>query len=199
MSNTIDHIPFATLVDLVEGRYTSDERTQAHLTSCSMCARDVAWLQQIIVLMRTDQSEAAPASVVARAKRLFRPQAAPARPSLRQRITAALSFDSARSPLALGMRGEGQSERQLLFSAGDLAVDLRITPASSLWAVSGQVLGAADGRQITLAGARGAAQATLNELSEFVLPPVPAGSYTITLQLDGLDVDIPAIEIGSAG
>lgn len=197
MSDSRSHIQFALLADLVEQQRAPDAQVREHLATCAACARDLEWLTRVIGAMRADQTQAAPAEVVARAKRIFRaPTSAAARPSLRQRVAAALSFDSATMRPAFGMRSAGALERQLLFSAGPLDVELRLIPAASDWIVAGQILGAGGGRQVELRGPAGSATAGVNSLGEFRLPPVPAGRYALVVQLDDQDLDIPEIELG---
>jgi hypothetical protein len=116
---------------------------------------------------------------------------------LHSRILAALHFDSVGLAPAFGVRSGKPGARQLLFHAGVDEIDLRIEPAGQAWTVSGQVLGgsAANGRAI-LQGTAGISQTTLNELSEFTLPPVQAGSYKLVLSLANVDVEIEEIRIG---
>jgi anti-sigma factor RsiW len=204
VSSHHNHIAYTLLVDMVEGRLRPDAAMLAHLADCPACAGNTAWLERVLGLMRSDTSVDAPPELVARAKRLFQIQPPAARPSLRQRIAAVLSFDSAATPLAFGMRGGMAGERQLLFNAGQLDVDLRIAPsAASLpggqagWALSGQILGVDGGRRIELRGPAGTATAPINALGEFALPPVPAGEYTLTLQLAEIDLDLPVLAVGS--
>jgi hypothetical protein len=51
------------------------------------------------------------------------------------------------------------------------------------------------GGNVALHGSDIALEADLNELHEFTLPPVPAGSYTLTLHTGELDIEIPELEI----
>jgi hypothetical protein len=200
VSQILDHIPFSRLIDLVEGRFSPDELAGArlHLGECPRCAAEMAWLERVIGLMRTDSAEHAPAQAVATAKRLFRPAAQPqARPAARTRLVAMLQFDSARTPIALGMRSGVPAERQLLYSVSSYLLDLRLAPQGSLWVISGQLLGADAGRQVELDGPAGTLRTTLNDLSEFVLPPAPAGAYTLRLQLDDLDIMVDGLEVGA--
>lgn len=194
MKNTSEHIRFTRLVDLVEGRLSTGEQhdIREHLVACAVCADQVAWLERVIGLMRSDASEQPPERVLAAAKRLFRlPMLA-----TRQQLMASLQFDSARTPVAQGRRAGTQSDRQLLFAASNYLLDLRIAQQGDLWVVSGQLLGTDNGQQVELNGPAGTTQARLNEMSEFVLPPSPPGTYTIKLQLAELDITIPGLEIG---
>src|SRR5438034_11031576 len=97
-----------------------------HILACTVCAAQIAWLERVIGLMRTDTAEQLPARAVAAAKRLFRPPAQTAWPAARQQLMATLQFDSARTPVALGRRAGAQTERQLLFAVSSYLLDLRI-------------------------------------------------------------------------
>jgi anti-sigma factor RsiW len=191
------HIPFARLVDLVEGRMPADEqaRSQSHLSSCPRCGAEYDWLRRVIDLMRTDDSQDAPPHVVARAARLLRTQPEAPQVGLRQWF-AALHFDSAQLPSAVGVRAGQPTERQLLFTAAGLDLDLRVTPADAQWVVSGQVLGQDVGGHVELKGP-GATQAPLNELSEFRLSPVAAGTYRLTLRLADFEIVVEGLEVGT--
>src|SRR5262249_43634363 len=193
----VEHISFTTLVDLVEGRRAFDQHLRAHIAACPACAADLAWLEQIIALMRGDQLPAAPPDLLAHAKALFRAHALDQPARTRRRLIAVLNFDSARSPAAPGMRAGVLATRQMLFSVEEYSVDVRIARNGTLWAVSGQLLGLDNARSVALHGSQGTICGALDNLSGFSLPPVPAGTYTLTLHLDDLDIEIPALEVGS--
>ena len=193
------HIPFELLVDLAEGRAAPEDSrdARAHLSTCAACAGQLARVERLAGLMRTDNSVDAPRDVLAGAINLF--AARPRRAGLLRRVVAALSFDSGALRPAFGVRsGQATSSRQLLFSAGGVDVDLRLAPGEEGWAISGQVLGECAGGWAELGGAEEsgeAARAELNELCEFALPAVPAGSYTLRLRLDDLLVEIPDVNL----
>jgi len=108
-----------------------------------------------------------------------------------------LRFDSAQLPRAVGRRSGSSAERQLLFRAESLDLEVRVAQSGSLWEVSGQVLNA-DARGLAeLQGSAGEVQATLNEVGEFLLTPVPAGRYALILQLTTVDIEIAGLEIGA--
>jgi anti-sigma factor RsiW len=196
VSDISDHILFARLADLVESRLTPGEQIEVrqHLLACPRCAADVAWLERVIGLMRTDTAENPPAHAVDTVKRLLQP---PAIPSARRQLAATLQFDSARTPSALGMRAGAQTERQMLFVVSSYLLDLRIAQHGGLWTISGQLLGADKGRQIQLHGSAGTERAALNDLSEFTLPSSPPGNYTLIVQLTDLDITIAGLELGA--
>ena len=203
MRLTPRHIPFARLADLAEGRLSPEEAAEqrAHLADCTSCSAQAAQLGHLAALMRADTSEDAPHALVADVVRMFRARRAATadEPGLLRRLVAALTFDSSSLTPAFGVRsGQAAPARQLLFSAGDLDVDLRLAQGPEGWTVSGQVLGPCKGGEVELVGAEGstAARAALNELCEFtLLPPQPDGTYALRLRLDGAEVEIPELSL----
>lgn len=202
MNTSFPHIPSNRLADLAEGRLPPDEQVQleAHLAACARCSGEVAELKRLVELMRADNAEDAPPSVIARTVRLFHSRAVPApdSPGLRRHVAAVLRFDSAGLAPAFGVRSGEPSARQLLLSAEAHDLDLRIEPADKLWIVSGQVLGEpAAGGQAELRGETTTRQAALNEQCEFSLPPVPAGRYKLILHLANENVEVDDLRIGT--
>ncbi|HVF57884.1 MAG TPA: hypothetical protein VM934_17160 [Pyrinomonadaceae bacterium] len=198
------HISFARLADLVEGRLTSGDaaEAQAHISGCRRCSQQATELGRVTQLMRTDTSKDAPRDVLLNAVEMFRARpVAEEKPGFLRRLVATLSFDSSSLTPAFGVRsGQAAPARQLLFSTGKMDVDLRLAPGGEGWTVSGQVLGPCPaGGRVEIEGSReavGAAEsAELNNLCEFILPPVPAGSYTLRLRLDDLEVEIPELDL----
>jgi anti-sigma factor RsiW len=193
----LNHLTFAKLADLAEGRLSSNEQeaSSSHLSTCSRCTAKLASLNSVVGLMRTDRAEDAPPELVARAINLFRSRAATRQPSLVKRIVAALSFDSLQMSPAFGVRSGQSSARQLLFVAGEYDLDLRITQNGETWNVSGQVFGEeCVGGKIELEGET-AIRADLNNQCEFTMAAVPAGSYQLRLRLPDLEVEIPQLEL----
>lgn len=199
MKHLQNHIPFVRLADLADGRLSSADQAELaqHLLACPRCTADLAWLKHTTGLMRSDTGEDAPKYAIAAAKRLFQSRGAPARPSMRQRLVAALQFDSASRPLAMGMRAGAAAERQLLFAIDPYLIDVRVAPSGGLWVVSGQLLGADEGAEVELSGPAAVLRSTLNEVSEFSLPPAPAGSYELTLQLADHELTIADLDLGA--
>jgi hypothetical protein len=195
------HIPFARLVDMVEGRLAPEAEAQlrAQIVGDQRANADVRWLERVVAAMRRAAAweEEPPPEVVARAVRLFQPRGLPEPLKPLRRLRAMLDFDSLHRPQPAGIRSGQPLERQLLFTAGDLSIDLRIIPSGALWSLVGQVLGPSrGGGQAALASPAAAAEAALNELSEFMLPPVPAGDYTLTLRLADIEVEVDRLQIG---
>jgi len=118
-----------------------------------------------------------------------------------RRIVAALSFDSATLAPAFGVRSASAAAeaRQLLFSAEGTDLDLRVSRANGDdWRVSGQLLSAdsAAGGNVELLGEAISVQATLNELCEFALPPVPQGTYMLLLRTGETIIEV-SLDMGS--
>lgn len=200
VSLNLSHISHARLVDWADGRLPPDQQpaVAAHLAECARCRGQAERITRLLAAMRGDDSQDAPPALIARAVQLFRSRAAEPAPSLLQRLTAVLRFESSPLTPAFGLRGASEQTRQLLFAAGDYDVDLRIVPAGSLWQVSGQVLGAEIGAGAAeLAGAAATLATEIDALSAFSLPPAPAGRYALTLTWPALAIAIDDLRLGA--
>jgi hypothetical protein len=193
------HIEFEQLVDLAEKRLPAKRRGDAlaHVSDCSRCTAQLAQIDKAISLMRTDALGDVPRDVLANAFNIFCASVAPAKLSVARRVLAALTFDSAHTAPAYGLRSAAiGATRQLLYNASEIDMDVRITSSDDAWIVSGQVLGeCAGGGKVDLQGAGGTAHAALNELCEFTLPAVSSGSYTLRLHLTDIEIEIPGLEL----
>jgi anti-sigma factor RsiW len=197
-----NHIAFERLADMAEGRVPADETAdeREHIASCERCSRQAAELARVTTLMRADTSEDAPRDLVFNAIQLFHSRRTESAPGLLRRIIAALAFDSSTRTHAFGVRsGQAAPARQLLFGAGDFDVDLRLAAGEEGWTVSGQVLGPCDGGRVEAfafgADDEAAARASLNDLCEFTLPPVPEGVYALRLRLNDTEIEIPELSL----
>jgi anti-sigma factor RsiW len=188
---------YEELVDLVEGRLSSEaeEQVRSRAAAHASAAEELAETERLIGLMRNYSLQEAPSPVIARAARLMR-QSRPAQPSLRQRVVALLRFDSWQQPAAAAVRTGQNATRQILFYAEGYDVDVRVTPAGSTWVVTGQVLGPNTGGAAELHGPL-LEQTTLNDMSKFTFSSVPSGTYTLTLRLEEIDVEIAGLELQS--
>jgi hypothetical protein len=117
-------------------------------------------------------------------------------------VTAVLSFDSwSQPPVAMGMRGSGSDTRHLLFSTPGGDVDLHVAAVAEHFAISGQLLGRDEGGRVELTPSSGLAEGpptsmTLDELGEFRLEGLAAGSYRLSLRLSQEVIVLPVIDIG---
>jgi hypothetical protein len=206
------------LVDLAEGLLSpDDERTlRAQVAAHPQRAAELARLEALIALMRQDTTDDAPDHVISQAQRIFQPAppvsgvSSPQQglidagaAALRQ-VIAVLQFDSFRAPQAFGVRqsGIGSEVRQVLYNADPYDLDLRIAPHDGNWQISGQVLGADDEDTIVgtveLSSTTPPTSVPCNDFGEFVLPPVPAGVYRLTVRLPDRAITIEALEVGQA-
>lgn len=194
------HVEFERIADIIEGRLTDDRRAAslAHISACSRCSEAMKEIEDVIHTMRTDASEDAPGYAVTAALHAFRSKIK-SEPSGLTRVLAALNFDSFTLAPQFGLRSSLQSERQLIFSAGDNELQLQISPAGEEWTVAGQILGPCSGGQVEMRGTDFTVQTDLNALCEFALPPVSSGSYTLTLQMAEVELYISDLRLGDPG
>jgi len=188
------HISLETLVDIVEGRATSAalEGAVAHITSCSDCVDTLRRLQQVIFTMKTDTGPDAPRDLLHSAINIFSPEK---RSPLRH-IIAILTFDSRVAGPAYGIRSLRSSSRQLLYSAQDTDLDLRVTVQNDECIVAGQVIRAdCVNGQVEISGDAGSATASLNEVCEFTLPAIPLGNYALRINMPDVQIEIPELEL----
>lgn len=188
------HISMETLANLVEGRATSAalEEAVAHISTCSDCADTLLHLEQVILMMKSDTSEDAPRDVLQSAINVYTPE----RQTPLRHIIAILTFDSRYAGPAYGVRSLRSVSRQLLYSAQETDVDLRITVQNDECIVAGQVIRAdCVGGQVEIAGDAGSATASLNEVCEFTLPAIPLGNYSLKVKMPDVQIEIPELEL----
>ena len=192
------HIDFAKLLDIAENRANDEGQKAAgqHLKSCEACSEKLGEVSRVLALMRSDDSVDAPRDVLAYARNLYN-AAAFSRPSVLRKIVAALTFDSAdKLTPAFGVRSGQTDARQLLYSAENSDIDLRITAQDDRCVITGQLLGAdCAPAEAEIEGSSATAKVELNELCEFVFPPIPAGSYTLRLHFSNSEVEIRELDI----
>ena len=150
-------------------------------------------INKIIRLMQTDDSANAPADSVKWAKNIFRTRAAEPKKSLVQKIIAVLQMDLSGAQPAFGERSATLSQtRQMLFQAGENAIDLRITEDENGFEVQGQIIGEGFSNGTAKLGDF---QAKANQLSEFKFTNVPGGKYDLVLQAGGREIEIVGLEL----
>ena len=154
-------------------------------------------LQQIIDLMQRDDSVDAPADSIRWASNLYRTRASEPKRSLVQKIVAVLQMEIAPNKPAFGERSASTSQvRQLLFKAGDNAIDLRIEPTAKVFGVRGQILGEglADAR-VKLINDLSGLESRANEIGEFEFEKVKPGQYELVVTSEGLEITLKTIDI----
>lgn len=191
------HIRFTELADLADERTAPSSETLEHLADCLSCSGQLQTIRQTTNLMRTDAIENAPAELVNYAKGIFRQRVASPNPSTLSRILAALTFDSLTATPAYGLRSEAGSGRQLVFSANDVDIDVRVSAADDAWQIEGQVPGSlCDGGEVNLESDTFSATAKLTELCEFSFSSVPPGTYRLAVHLHDVVIETPPLKIG---
>ena len=199
---------FEDLVNYVEGQMASDRRSEvdAHLEKgCRSCERNMTWLRLALGSMRSDDSLEPPEWVTRRAGGLFNQYGPRPRPRLLQRVAAALVFDNTWHPQLAGTRGGALAPtRQMLFSAADIDIDVRIDGADSQGEMTlvGQVLpNVDDGRDLAgveihlLQGRRELFHRVTDRLGEFTMGRLPHGKYRLLIRLPDREITIPGFEI----
>jgi hypothetical protein len=153
--------------------------------------------QKIIELMGRDESVDAPADSVRWASNLFRTRAVESKPSLIKKLAAVFQMEIAPNKPALGERSAATSTvRQILYSAGDNAIDIRIERTKKGFSVHGQILGTdfADA-SVRMAGESKTFEASVDGAGEFRLESIPAGTYEITIHNAAVEITLKAFDI----
>ena len=136
-------------------------------------------LEHIIRRMQADTAVDAPAELTSFAKGLYRTRVAEPTPSIFKRMAAVLSVDLAPGRAAFGERSAtGGQARQMLFEAGENAVDLRVTALDKAFDIRGQILG--DGFEsgsVEIAG-----QSVEIDNGGFTVKGVAAGEHSLTVR-----------------
>lgn len=141
--------------------------------------------------MQTDDAVDAPSDLTRFAKDIYRTRVVESSPSLTQRIAAVLSVDLAPGRAAFGERSAtGGTARQMLFEAGENAVDLRVTAVGKGFDIRGQILG--DGfanGTVEIAGL----EAHIDGNGGFAVNGVAAGEYGVTIRAEEQEIFIEKI------
>ena len=195
--NNSPHISLENLADIAEERDVSKtsetvEAAERHLALCATCAVTLQSLRRLVLLMKSDTAQDVPRDVLMSALSIF----TPVRTTPLRRIVAILSFDSRAAGPAFGMRSIYTPSRQLLYTAPETAVDLRVTVENGECQLAGQVIrDNCGGAQIELSSATGTVNTELNELCEFTFPPIPAGNYSLRVRMPDVEIEIPELEL----
>lgn len=151
-------------------------------------------IEKIINLMQTDDSADAPKDAIRWAKNLFAARAITApRKSIVQKVLAVLQMDLSPGQAAFGERSASASKaRQMLFRAGDNALDIRISPSKKGFNLRGQILGEG------FAGATvriGAFEAAANQIGEFEFAEIAGGKYDLIARIGEKEIVVQDLEI----
>ena len=154
-------------------------------------------IDEIVRLMQRDDSVDAPASSVKWAHNLFRSRITQPKESLLRKVMAVLLADLSPDRAAFGERSTSASgSRQMLFEAGDNAVDLRIGKTAKGSSIHGQILGDGfEGSEIVLEGQDVSFETRSDELSEFRLDAVPNGSYSLRIRKGEVEIVVDEMKL----
>ena len=152
-------------------------------------------INRIINLMQTDDAADAPPDAIRWAQNLFAARAAAPKKSVVQRILAVLQMDLSPNKAAFGERSASASKaRQMLFQAGENALDIRISPAGKGFNLHGQILGAGFANAVVRIGEF---ETIADETSEFRFADVPGGKYNLSFQSGEKEIVIENIDLNS--
>jgi hypothetical protein len=175
--NSADHFSHEDWVDFVRGVATPEQRRdiEHHLdTGCRDCAVQRHTWHSVAEMARADQAFAPPASAVRHALAFYSVQK-PVGPVARAFEAVKVLFDSALMPMTVGVRSTTVPRRKVLYSVGDLLVDVQIeTRHNTRTTLVGQVTAPkgleehAEGVPVViLRHLKVVAEATTNRLGEF--------------------------------
>ena len=188
---TNSHISIETLANVAAGTATS-ETAMAHISTCSTCHDTLRRLQQLILMMKSDSTSDAPRDVLTSAINIFSQE----KRSPLRRIVAILTFDSRHAGPVFGVRSLSTGSRQMLYSAEETDLELRITMQNDECILAGQVIGEGwAGGHVEILGVAGKSETTLNDVCEFKLPPIPVGNYSLTVRMLDRQIEIPELEL----
>lgn len=191
---TNSHISIETLANVAEGTATFETReaATAHISTCSACHDSLNRLQQLILMMKSDSMSDAPRDVLTSAINIFSQE----KRSPLRRIVAILTFDSRNAGPVFGVRSLPTGSRQMLYSAEETDLELRITVQNDECILAGQVIGEGwAGGHVEILGLAGKSEAILNDVCEFKLPPIPVGNYSLTVRMLDRQIEIPELEL----
>lgn len=166
----------------------------------------VAWLRQFHTARQAVRIADPPAETHALLRAQFTAFAAARRaPGLRERIAAALTFDSFAQPAAaLGTRTAGSAgiqRRQLIFSCAvaDIALNVHRRPYDEQIDLSGQIFPHGTvtpaGWGVLLIGDNGPDVTHTDDLGEFIFEEVSPGDYTISVETNRLTITMPMVPL----
>ncbi|HMT08441.1 MAG TPA: hypothetical protein PKA82_10585 [Pyrinomonadaceae bacterium] len=154
-------------------------------------------LDHIIGRMQTDTSVDAPADLIKFARNAFLQRSLAKAPSMLERIVAVLKMDLAPNRAAFGERSAGGSAaRQMLFDAGNSAIDLRVTENGNMFNIRGQHIGDQVAESIQLESKDAKFTSKNDELKGFAFDSVPAGKYSLTITFASTEIVIDEIILG---
>lgn len=154
-------------------------------------------IEKIINLMLSDDSIDASSRDVEWAKNLSRAWGLNSTPSLIRRIIAVLAQELSVDQPVFGERSASPAvARQMLFTADEYAIDLRLTSSTEGVNIHGQILGGqCEGAQVKLYNDDFSHETVIDESDEFRIDNLPNGTYTLVLNSDKVEIILNDLEI----
>ena len=154
-------------------------------------------IEHIIQRMLTDRSADAPTDALQYAKNLYRTRAVEPKKSFVQRVLAVIQADLAPNRAAFGERSAaGSQARQILFDAGENAVDLRVTAVENGFDIRGQILGDGfENGEIEIANSETSINIKIDKMSGFSVSGLSAAKYDFTIHGKNAEIVVEQIEI----
>lgn len=151
----------------------------------------------MIDLMQRDLSVDAPADSIRWASNLYRMRSVEPKQSLVQKIAAVLQMEIAPNKAAFGERSASASQvRQMLFKAGDNAIDVRIEAKDDAVSIRGQILGEGlSGAQVRLFNEINSYETVSSEISEFSIDGIEPGQYELTVTGDAVEITLKTLTL----
>jgi len=204
------HFATEEWADLANGQVTGErkEAMQRHLSSgCKECASSLALWTRIGEAAKRESSYEPPESAVRHVRSAFAMLAEPKKTRKAFEIPR-LVFDSLWQPALAGVRTSAATPRQVLYRAGDCAVEMRIEPelGSDRVNIAGQVSSAGPQGEgiadvpVVISGPKGMlAETSTNRFGEFHVAVEPEGGLRLSLDVpSGRKVSIPLEGAGVA-
>jgi 5-hydroxyisourate hydrolase-like protein (transthyretin family) len=199
------HLTYETLLNYLEERLPPEERNavDAHLASvCESCGRHLALLRKVFETVNHDHSTPPPAAVLKRAVDIPLTNPRAPQPATWQRLVAALSFDSHLQLSSALTRGSSR-ERQMLFSAEQMEIDVKISPARGSHDLLGQIMGEpsenVSAAFVSLQSSTGQfLKATeTDSLGQFAFHEISSGVYDLIFDLETQEIAVHGLEVGN--
>ena len=148
-------------------------------------------IENIIYLMQTDESEDAPKDAIQWCQNLFKTREVES-PTLATKI-ANLVRSIAPDTVVLGERsGSAGSAAQMLFEAGSISIDLRVSKDEDTYKLAGQILGSDDVANVSIAGF----STSTDEFGSFRFNAIEEGEYDILVSINDEQIRIENVRIG---
>jgi hypothetical protein len=152
---------------------------------------------KILSLMEKDDSVDAPADTLRWVKNLYLSRSDASQPSLIRRIVAVLIDEIQPGKAAFGERSASASHaRQMLFSAEDAVIDLRIKEKGKKLSITGQIIGEGfESAEVRVYNDAQRYTVSATGLAEFELYNILKGVYSVSITTPENEIAIERIDL----